>query len=188
MFFTKFSKLFFHSDTKYDIFILVCLDLRHLLCSIKPHWLWWQESICVLFLSSVYFRFSAKFSQIDSDCRTKTQTICQIVGYLCLSLGAILNITFLTFSLDRWVTLPIIANVAWSVATRGWGAWANGSRGSCWRWRRGGARRRQNNFYRCNWSYICIKFGFWKRYWRNISLHLIFLILSLKLRYIFHLN
>ena len=37
-----------------------------------------------------------------------------------------------------------------SVATRGWGAQASGSRGSCWRWRRGEARRRPNNFYRCN--------------------------------------
>ena len=33
--------------------------------------------------------------------RTKMQTICQIVGYLCLSLGAIVNIAFLTISLDR---------------------------------------------------------------------------------------
>ena len=33
--------------------------------------------------------------------RTETQTICQIVGYLCLSLGAIVNIAFLTISLDR---------------------------------------------------------------------------------------
>ena len=42
--------------------ILVCLDLRNLLCNIQPHWLWWQESICFLFLQGVCFQLALPIS------------------------------------------------------------------------------------------------------------------------------
>ena len=111
---------------------------------------------CPTSLTRAIGKFFISTFKIHHFCnRTEIVTDFQIVCYLCLSLGITLNLPLLTNSLDRQPTSQLLISrwknkmtIFTTDATRVWRELVDGSRGSCWRCRRGGARRRPSIFFR----------------------------------------